>query len=165
MLSQKISISIFSIIVLLAVLSFLFPPTTLNGVDQPQIKSIAVFERVNDQQWVITVTLDRFINGSLILFSTEHPYPENVLGQFLRVPDSVESVRFNESEPQPSPVPTFLIIIENVSAGTQFDSATVLTATRQQISLDTEYSTTGELWCNSSTTDVLQHTIRYELVD
>lgn len=53
----------------------------------------------------------------------------------------------------------------NTSAGAQFLAAVALAAGLNDVTLLTRFCTTNNLWANSTTTDVLQHTIDYDLVD
>jgi len=53
------------------------------------------------------------------------------------------------------------VSVGNASAGTQIVNGASVVAGRQKLTLATPFSTTGNLWVNSSTTDTLQFTILY----
>lgn len=55
------------------------------------------------------------------------------------------------------------VSVGNVSAGTQVVNAAAVVSGRQKLTLATPYSTTGNLWVNSSTTSTLQFTISYTI--
>ncbi len=57
------------------------------------------------------------------------------------------------------------VSLGNVSAGAQYDSATVLAAGMNEIALDTRYNATANLWCVSTTTAINTHTIHGHKVD
>jgi hypothetical protein len=53
----------------------------------------------------------------------------------------------------------------NTSSGAQFFAAAALVSGLNDITLLTRFCSTNSLWVNSTTTDTLQHTIDYDLVD
>ena len=53
------------------------------------------------------------------------------------------------------------VSVGNASAGTQIVNAAAVVSGRQKLTLATPFSTTGNLWVNSSTTATLQFTISY----
>jgi hypothetical protein len=55
------------------------------------------------------------------------------------------------------------VSVGNASAGTQIVNGASVVSGRQKLTLATPFSTTGNLWVNSSTTDTLQFTILYTI--
>lgn len=57
------------------------------------------------------------------------------------------------------------VSLGNVSAGAQYLSGSALTATNNEVTLLTRIPGTANLWCNSSSTATLEHTVILEQVD
>jgi hypothetical protein len=55
------------------------------------------------------------------------------------------------------------VSVGNASAGTQIVNGASVVSGRQKLTLATPFSTTGNLWVNSNTTDTLQFTILYTI--
>jgi hypothetical protein len=55
------------------------------------------------------------------------------------------------------------VSVGNASAGTQIVNGASVVSGRQKLTIATPFSTTGNLWVNSNTTDTLQFTILYTL--
>ena len=55
------------------------------------------------------------------------------------------------------------VSVGNVSGGTQIVNAAAVVAGRQKLTIATPFSSTGNLWVNSSTTATLQFTISYTI--
>ncbi len=77
--------------------------------------------------------------------------------------DTTKKWRINSWTINSAGTPT--VSLGNVSAGTQYDNAIVLVSGINDITLDDRTPDTANLWCNSSTTDVLQHTVVLHAVD
>ena len=56
------------------------------------------------------------------------------------------------------------VTLGNVSAGAQYRASAAVVSGDNEITLLTRFTTTGNLWVNSSTTDTLKHTIQWEFI-
>jgi hypothetical protein len=56
------------------------------------------------------------------------------------------------------------VTLGNVSGGAQYRASAAVVAGGNQITLLTPFTPTGNLWCNSSTTATLKHTIQWEYI-
>jgi hypothetical protein len=56
------------------------------------------------------------------------------------------------------------VTLGNVSAGAQYRASAAVVSGDNQITLLTPFTTTGNLWVNSSTTATLKHTIMWEYI-
>jgi hypothetical protein len=56
------------------------------------------------------------------------------------------------------------VTLGNVSGGAQYRASSAVVAGNNQITLLTPFTPTGNLWCNSSTTATLKHTIQWEYI-